>query len=112
MIEVVVETIVSDRHFGVIFSATILTETHADHGRRVRVRISKGGIDRMPTPGERWIVDGEVVDTKYGPQVEATSARHLLPTGTAATRLPRLACAWHRPGTRGAPLVGVRGYAG
>ena len=94
MIEVVVETIVSDRHFGVIFSATILTETHADHGRRVRVRISKGGIDRMPTPGERWIVDGEVVDTKYGPQVEATSARHLLPTG----RLLRDFLASHAPG--------------
>ncbi|KQQ40879.1 hypothetical protein ASF58_07905 [Methylobacterium sp. Leaf125] len=94
MMEIVVESIVSDRHFGVIFSATILSETHADHGRRVRVRISKGGIDRVPIPGERWLVDGEVVGTRHGPQVEATSARHLLPTG----RLVRDFLASHAPG--------------
>lgn len=94
MMEVVVETIVSDRHFGVIFSATVLSETHADHGRRIRVRIAKSGIGRVPAAGERWLVDGEIGSTKHGPQVEATSARPLLPTG----RLLRDFLASHAPG--------------
>ncbi len=81
MIEVAVETIVSRRVHGVIFSARVLTAGHADHGRRIRVRAGVDGMSGMPAIGETWAVDGEVRDTAYGRQVDAGSARRQMPAG-------------------------------
>ncbi|MEH3119628.1 MAG: AAA family ATPase [Methylorubrum populi] len=94
MIEVSVEMVVSVRDFGVIFSATVLTEGHPDHGRRVRVRADMADVGGVPAAGERWCVDGQVEDMFYGRQVLANALRRLLPTG----KLIREFLASHAPG--------------
>ncbi|AMB44056.1 AAA family ATPase [Methylobacterium sp. AMS5] len=81
MIDVAVETIVSRRDWGVIFSATVLTKGHADHGRRIRVRASISAMSDAPEVGETWAIDGEVLDTAYGRQVDAEAARRVMPDG-------------------------------
>ena len=86
MIEVAVETIVTRRDFGVIFSATVLTEGHEDHGRRIRIRAGIAQLGDAPVVGETWLVEGDVRDTSYGRQVEATGARRVVPNGELVRR--------------------------
>jgi exodeoxyribonuclease V alpha subunit len=75
---VAVQSIVSAREFGAIISARIADHDHPLAGQTVRVKIS-GAI--APTIGETWDIDGEVMDTQWGRQVEAARAVRVLPTG-------------------------------
>ena len=86
MMEVAVETIVARRDHGIIFSATVLTERHVDHGRRIRVRAKLTETDAVPGVGETWILEGDVKDTAYGRQVEARGVRRVMPTGALIRR--------------------------
>lgn len=50
-------------------------------GRKIQLRVSSKAISGEPVAGETWDVQGDVVDTTWGPQVVATRAVRSLPTG-------------------------------
>lgn len=92
--KVTVESIVSERAFGVILGTRIADSGHAFHGQRVRVKALANVTLGRPLVGETWEVEGEVADTAYGPQIDATRAARVLPTG----KLIRSYLAAHVPG--------------
>lgn len=76
-----VEAIISEKSFGSIFSARPIIDKQAATGQIIRVRASGNVLFNIPGVGETWEVEGEVVLSAWGPQLEATSARRLLPSG-------------------------------
>ncbi|MBR0841745.1 AAA family ATPase [Bradyrhizobium liaoningense] len=72
---ITVESIVSERGFGIIFAG------RAVEGDRLRVRATFDRLLGMPAVGDTWEIAGERVSTPYGPQIVATSGRRLLPSG-------------------------------
>jgi len=92
--EVTVVTIVSERHFGVILSARVSDVGHPMSGRVIRVRADDKALPARPRPGEAWEIEGDLRETSWGPQLEASRARRRLPAG----RLVRDYLASHVPG--------------
>ncbi|MDO9294352.1 ATP-dependent RecD-like DNA helicase [Bradyrhizobium sp.] len=87
------DSIVSERPFGVIFAGRLLGRDPTA-GRRLRVR---GTFDRLlgvPSVGDTWEIAGVAVETSGGLQVEATAGRRLLPSGRMIVRF----VAEHVPG--------------
>jgi len=76
-----VEGIVSAREFGIIFSAVVTEGGNLRKGEALKVRAGSYAILGEPVPGEIWQVEGDILDTKWGPQLEAKSAFRILPTG-------------------------------
>jgi exodeoxyribonuclease V alpha subunit len=92
-VRITVESIISERSFGVIFTGRAVGDG-ATGGDRLRVR---GTFDRLigiPAVGDTWDIAGEPVVTPYGPQIVATSGRRLLPSGRMIARF----VAEHVPG--------------
>lgn len=75
MTDIVVDSIVSERDFGTIFAGRL-----AD-GSSVRVKAAKGVMLGVPSVGELWSVDGELSETRWGPQISARRAVRGLPNG-------------------------------
>lgn len=75
MIEVIVQSIVSERSFGTIFAG------RCGDGSVVRVQASGGAMLGRPIVGELWSVDGDLFETPWGPQIAATRAVRALPSG-------------------------------
>jgi len=75
MMDVVVDSIVSKRDFGTIFAGRL-----AD-GSSVRVKAANAAMLGEPSVGELWSVDGDLSDTRWGPQVVARRAVRALPSG-------------------------------
>ncbi|MBR0688538.1 AAA family ATPase [Bradyrhizobium manausense] len=74
-----VDGIVSEKPFGVIFAGTVTDG--AGRGRQLRVR---AGFDRLlgiPVAGDTWEIEGEILQTSFGPQVAAKYGRRILPSG-------------------------------
>jgi len=78
---VAVETLVSEKAFGVILRARVDDRGHAAHERKLRVRLANAVMLGRPVPGEIWDVTGEIKETRFGPQIEATRAVRAVPTG-------------------------------
>jgi exodeoxyribonuclease V alpha subunit len=91
---IVIQTILSERHFGVIVSARIDELGHPSDGELVRVKALSANMLGRPVPGEVWEIEGEVKNSNWGPQVEPSKAVRLLPTG----KLVRNFLASHVPG--------------
>lgn len=85
---ITVESIISERNFGVIFAG------RGAGGDRLRVRGTFDRLIGMPSVGDTWEIAGEPVSTPYGPQIVATSGRRLLPSGRMIARF----IAEHVPG--------------
>lgn len=75
MMDVVVDSIVSQRDFGTIFAGRL-----AD-GSSVRVKATNANMLGAPSVGELWSVDGDLSDTQWGPQISASRAVRALPSG-------------------------------
>lgn len=75
MTDLVVESIVSSREFGTIFAGRL------DDGSVVRVKAAHATMFGRPTIGELWSVDGDLQDTRWGPQIAATRAVRAMPSG-------------------------------
>lgn len=75
MTDVVVDSIVSRRDFGTIFAGRL-----AD-GSSVRVKAANAAMLGKPSVGELWSVDGDLSETKWGPQISARRAVRALPSG-------------------------------
>jgi exodeoxyribonuclease V alpha subunit len=75
MTDLVVESIVSSREFGTIFAGRL------DDGSVVRVKAAHATMLGRPTVGELWSVDGDLRDTRWGPQIAATRAVRAMPSG-------------------------------
>ncbi|MCK1627504.1 AAA family ATPase [Bradyrhizobium sp. 160] len=76
---VAVDGIVSERPFGIIFAGTVTDG--AVRGQQLRVR---AGFDRLlgiPVPGDTWEIEGEILQTAFGPQIAAKYGRRILPSG-------------------------------
>jgi exodeoxyribonuclease V alpha subunit len=91
---VVVETLVSEKPFGVIMGVRVDDCGHAAHGRGMRVIATTSVMLGRPAIGETWEVAGEIDETRYGVQIEATRAVRVAPTG----KLIRGYLAAHVPG--------------
>lgn len=88
-----IDEIVSRREFGAIFVGSLLRDGEAS-ADRLRVKAPRAAMIGEPVPGETWEVEGEVRITHWGPQLDATRAVRVQPTG-------RLVCdylAAHVPG--------------
>ena len=92
---VAVETLVSEKAFGVILRARVDDRGHAAHERKLRVRLANAVMLGRPVPGEIWDVTGEIKETRFGPQIEATRAvrakansRKTVPTCAANAAIP------------------------
>jgi hypothetical protein len=75
MTDIVVDSIVSRRDFGTIFAGRL-----AD-GSAVRVKATNTAMLGTPSVGELWSVDGDLSDTRWGPQISASRAVRALPSG-------------------------------
>ncbi|MDH2310863.1 AAA family ATPase [Methylobacterium brachiatum] len=89
-----VDHIVSERDFGVILATTVLDEGGVASDQELRVRALRGVMVGDPAVGETWSVEGAVMETQWGPQIEATHAARRLPSG----ELVRAFLAAHVPG--------------
>lgn len=81
-----VDTIVSQRDFGVIFSGTVVEPGHAMKGERLRFRAANRCLPGEVGVGETWTIHGEGRDTPYGHQVEVVHARRVLTGGHLVQR--------------------------
>jgi exodeoxyribonuclease V alpha subunit len=90
---VAVDSIVSERPFGVIFAGRLQGLAPAA-GTRLRVRGTFASLLGVPSVGDVWEIAGEAVETAGGLQVEATSGRLVLPSGRMVVRF----VAEHVPG--------------
>ena len=77
---VVVDAIVSRRDFGMILAGRIAGDG-ARSGESVRVKASSTALLGEPGVGETWSVEGEIEQTRWGPQIAATRAVRNLPSG-------------------------------
>lgn len=82
---ITVESIVSERGFGVIFAGRVVGAGESE-GDRLRVRATFDRLLGVPAVGDTWEIAGERVATPYGPQIVATSGRRLLPSGRMISR--------------------------
>ncbi|MGY3617758.1 AAA family ATPase [Bradyrhizobium sp. USDA 10063] len=78
---VTVDSIVSEKPFGIIFAGTVADQGSRRHGQRLRVRAELRHLLGVPAVGDTWEIDGEVLQTSYGPQVAARGGRRLLSSG-------------------------------
>ena len=78
---ITVDSIVSERPYGIIFAGTIAEEGGRRHGQRLRVRAELQHLLGIPAAGDTWEIDGELLQTSYGPQVAARSGRRILSSG-------------------------------
>jgi exodeoxyribonuclease V alpha subunit len=79
-LRIVVDSIVSERDFGMIFAG------RAVEGDRLRVRATFDKLLGVPAVGDTWEIVGQRVTTPHGVQIVATSGRRLLPSGRMITR--------------------------
>lgn len=78
---IMVDSIVSEKAYGVIFAGTVADEGSRGHGQRLRVRAELRHLLGVPAVGDTWEIEGEVQQTSYGPQVSARAGRRLLSSG-------------------------------
>ncbi|MEY9158501.1 AAA family ATPase [Bradyrhizobium japonicum] len=71
----VVERILSRRGFGMIFTG------RDTQGALVRVKLDDGAAVGSPDVGETWSIEGDVVQSQWGPQIEASRALRAMPSG-------------------------------
>jgi exodeoxyribonuclease V alpha subunit len=90
---VTVDSIVSEKPHGIIFAATV-ADGESHRGQRLRVRAEHRHLLGLPAVGDTWEIDGELLQTSYGPQIAARSGRRLLSSG----HLVRDFLASHVPG--------------
>lgn len=79
-VNVLILSIISEREFGVIFSARIEGD-HPSAGETIRIRALNKVLLGRPSPGETWQAHGEIADTPWGRQMDATGARRVIPSG-------------------------------
>lgn len=90
---IIVESIISERPFGMIFAGR-LADPRFSGGERLTVRGAFERLLGMPAVGDIWEIAGEPVSTAYGRQLVATSGRRILPSGRMIARF----IAQHVPG--------------
>jgi exodeoxyribonuclease V alpha subunit len=78
---ITVDSIVSEKPYGIIFAGTVAEEGSRRHGQQLRVRAELHRLLGVPTAGDTWEIDGNVSQTSYGPQVAARSGRRILSSG-------------------------------
>jgi exodeoxyribonuclease V alpha subunit len=93
MTAVAITRILSDRDSGVILAARLLSD-EGSVGSAIQVKALRRVLMGCPAVGEVWEIDGPVVETRWGPQIEATRAVRTLPSG----ELVRTYLAEHVPG--------------
>ncbi|MGP8122140.1 MAG: AAA family ATPase, partial [Xanthobacteraceae bacterium] len=91
---ITIDSIVSEKPYGIIFAGTVAEEGSRRHGQQLRVRAELHRLLGVPAAGDTWEIDGDVLQTSYGPQVSARSGRRILSSG----RLIKQFLAGHVPG--------------
>ncbi len=76
---IVVDKVLSERSYGVIFSGTVTDA--AGLSQKISVRANFTILTGLPAVGETWEIDGHIRPTVYGQQLTAISGRRLLPSG-------------------------------
>ena len=100
---IAVDSIVSERPYGIIFAGTVVDQGDRRSAQQLRVRASLDRLLGIPAAGDTWEIEGEIRQTSFGPQIAATGGRRLLSSG----HLIREFLASHVPGvgqTRAARL--------
>jgi exodeoxyribonuclease V alpha subunit len=78
---ITVDSIVSEKSYGIIFAGTIADQTDLRHGRKLRVRADLDRLLGIPAAGDTWEIDGEIRQTSYGPQIAARAGRRIVSSG-------------------------------
>src|ERR1700736_2032566 len=78
---VLVDSILSEKPYGIIFAGTVAEEGSGRHGQRLSVRAELRHLLGVPAAGDVWEIDGEVLPTSRGPQIAARAGRRLLSSG-------------------------------
>ncbi|MDV3251127.1 ATP-dependent RecD-like DNA helicase [Devosia sp. BK] len=92
--QVSIDTILSQREFGTIFSATVLGNEHPHAGTRLRFKALTQVLTGKPGVGEVWTIEGRGRDTVHGHQVEVQRGRRVMSGGVLMRRF----LANHAPG--------------
>lgn len=90
---IAVDSIVSQKSYGVIFAGT-LVDHEGQPAEKLRVRADFDRLLGIPAVGDVWEIDGEIRQTRYGPQIVARVGRRVLSSG----RLIQQFLANHVPG--------------
>jgi len=91
---ITVDSIVSEKPYGIIFAGTIAGQMDRRSGRKLRVRADLGLLLGIPGAGDTWEIEGDIRQSPFGPQIEATAGRRILSSG----HLIRQFLASHVPG--------------
>jgi exodeoxyribonuclease V alpha subunit len=78
---VTVESIVSEKPYGIIFNGTVVDDAVRPGGERLRVRTNLERLFGIPVAGDTWDIDGEILQTRYGRQLEARAGRRIVSSG-------------------------------
>jgi exodeoxyribonuclease V alpha subunit len=78
---ITVDSIVSEKPYGIIFAGTVADQMDSQHGRKLRVRADLDRLLGIPAAGDTWEIDGEIRQTSYGPQIAARAGRRIISPG-------------------------------
>ncbi|MBO1905297.1 AAA family ATPase [Microvirga sp. 3-52] len=81
-----IERVLSSKPYGVIVAGRTLDARIVAEGCSLRVKAARTIMLGEPAVGETWDVDGHLVSTRWGPQIDATRASRSLPSGVLITR--------------------------
>lgn len=81
MIRVSIQRIVAANPLGCIFQGKVVDPDHPSFGRPLKARTWRSQLAADPVVGEVWELEGQLVDTGWGPQLEASRAVRRLPEG-------------------------------
>lgn len=83
---VIIQRVIHEEEYGVIASGWVDHPKHPNHLKAIRIRTWFSTVPSYPVPGETWDVQGKVVQTEWGEQIDVHTARRSLPTGELITR--------------------------
>jgi exodeoxyribonuclease V alpha subunit len=76
-----IQNVVAANPLGCIFQGKVVDPDHPGYGGRLKVRAWRSQLAADPVVGEVWDVEGQLVDTGWGPQLEASRAVRRVPEG-------------------------------
>jgi exodeoxyribonuclease V alpha subunit len=80
-VRVSIQSLVSEKAFGVIFAVRVDDRAHTAHGRKLRVKATSAVMVGRPVVGETWEIEGGIQETRWGPPGGSYAAVRALPTG-------------------------------
>src|SRR3712207_5568164 len=76
-----IQNVIAANPLGCIFHGKVVDPDHPGYGGRLKVRAWRSQLAADPAVGEVWDVEGQLVDSGWGPQLEASRAVRRIPEG-------------------------------